>query len=114
MLTESTFNGGGGYTLEQVGQMTPDQIWCRLCDMDMLKNEIGSRTKTMPSLEVPTMVDVKDGLIAGRAADGTPIKGVVRGKSRARELMEQAEAARRAAKQPRRKRRRMKGRSSGN
>ena len=32
MLTDNPWNGGGGYTYEQVAVMTPDQIYHRLCD----------------------------------------------------------------------------------
>ena len=47
-----------------------------------------------------------DGKIRGLAADGTPIKGVIRGKSVARQLMEEeAERKRREKSKKRRKRR---------
>lgn len=43
-LCESPWEGGGGYTPEQVGRMTPDQVWFRLCNLDILKRA-GERTK---------------------------------------------------------------------
>ena len=67
--------------------MTQDQIYARLCDIAMLKRTVGNRRGKIPSLQ-------GTGLVQGRAKDGTLIKGVVRGKSKARELMESAEAKR--------------------
>ena len=86
MLCENTFNGGGGYTPEQVGQMTLDQIWSRLCDLNLLK-EIRTET-TSPLKATPKM---EDGYVIGRDKDGGLIRGKIRGKSKARELMEKAE-----------------------
>jgi hypothetical protein len=49
MLCESGWNGGGGYTPEQVGDMTPDQIYFRLCEIDLLKrNKEGRRVRKVP------------------------------------------------------------------
>lgn len=105
MLTENPWNGGCGYTPLEVGQMSMDQIWSRLCDIDILKNSSGNHTLTVTPQAVPGILSSdEDGLIAGRASDGTPIKGRIRGKSVARELMER-EAARKQ-KEERRKRRR--------
>lgn len=89
MLCENPWEGGGGYTPEQVGRMTLDQVWFRLCDRGMLKGGIGDRTEKTSSLEAASLVD-EDGMIKGRAADGTPIRGKIRGRSKARELMEKA------------------------
>ncbi len=36
MLAESQINGGAGYTFEQIGNMTPDQIFMRLLDHKLL------------------------------------------------------------------------------
>jgi hypothetical protein len=43
LLCENPWQGGGGYTPEDVGNMTLDQIWFRLCDKGILKNKIGDR-----------------------------------------------------------------------
>jgi len=95
MLCESGWNGGGGYTPEEVGKMTLDQIWFRLCDMEILKKKVGERTENVKALGgLAKIKPDKDGFIRGRAADGTPIKGRIRGKSLARELMEKAEEER--------------------
>lgn len=88
-LCEPGWNGGAGYTPEQVGRMTLDQIWFRLIDAKVLEGKESERTERVdPKAVQPD----KDGMIRGRAADGTPIKGRIRGKSVARQLIEEAEA----------------------
>ena len=72
-----------------------DQIWFRLCDIEILKKEVGSRTESVQPLgAMGSIKPDEEGFIKGRAADGTPIKGRIRGKSLARELMEKAEEER--------------------
>ncbi len=94
MLCESGWEGGAGYTPQEVGQMTLDQIWFRLCDANILKRKPGGRTEKHGALQAAGMLKQdKDGMVKGRAADGTKIRGRIRGKSLARELMEK-EAAR--------------------
>ena len=86
---ENPWEGGGGYTLEQVGRMTLDQIWSRLCKMDVLKRDVGGRTEKVSSLEaISSIKPDSHGFIRGRTADGTEIRGRIRGKSKARELMD--------------------------
>lgn len=92
ILCESEWNGGGGKSIEEVGNMSLDQIWFHLCDKDLLRGKPGGRTKTIAPAAVTGIVQEKDGMIRGRAADGTPIMGRVQGKSKARMLMEAAEA----------------------
>lgn len=91
--------------------MTLDQIWFRLCDKEILKREVGKRQEKMEPLAIAGNLGVdEDGLIKGRAEDGTPIKGRIKGKSVARQLMEK-EAAKNREKttgQKRRERRRRK------
>jgi len=113
MLCENPWNGGGGYTPEQVGRMTLDQIWFRLCDIEVLKRKVGGRVEKMEAMEASSMIKTdEDGMIRGMTADGTPIRGRIRGKSLARELMEK-EAARKEKderwKKRKEKRRRKKG-----
>lgn len=83
-------NGGGGYTPEQVGNMTQDQILFRLCSVELQSKPVGSRVKKAEGGPVGATVD-GDGFIAGVAKDGTPIKARFRGKSLARHLMEEEE-----------------------
>lgn len=71
--------------------MTPDQVYHRLVDRDVLKTKRGRR---MASAEPAAIVPDADGFIKGRAEDGTPIKAKIRvgGKSLARRLMEKEAA----------------------
>jgi len=104
MLCESGWNGGGGYTPQQVSQMTLDQIWFRLCDEKILKREVGGRTEKMSGLEaIGTIKPDKDGMVRGRAKDGTLIRGRIGGKSLARQLMEKEEKRKRKEKKRRNK-----------
>jgi hypothetical protein len=111
-LTENPFEGGGGYTMQEVGQMTLDQIWSRLCEIDLLKSPVGSRIRKMSSdAAIASLRPDAQGFYKGRAADGTPLRGRIRGKSLCRELMEKeeerkAEAKRKEEKKKRRRRRR--------
>lgn len=92
MLCESPWSGGAGYTPEQVARLTLDQVWFRLCDLSALRREIGRRVLTVPAAGIASMAAMgPDGTIAGRAADGTPIRGRIAGKSLARQLMERAQ-----------------------
>jgi len=104
MLCENPWEGGGGHQPTEVARWTPDQVWFRLCDRNLLK--LDGRTDMVS----PRAVKVsEDGVVAGRAADGTPIKGRIVGKSLARQLMERAQERKRVeqeAKSKRKKRRR--------
>ena len=109
LLCDSWWEGGHGYSLRDVGDMTLDQICTMLCDRKILRAEPGERTTAMPAAQAASAVrPAPDGTIAGRAADGTPLRGRVRGKSKAREAME-AEDAKRAAERAKRQTRRGKG-----
>jgi len=106
MLCESEWNGGAGYAPEQVGRMTLDQICFRLCEASLLKRDLGERTDKMEPLAAAGMIKPdEDGMVKGRAADGTPIRGRIRGKSKARELMELEERKQRKEKRRRRRKR---------
>lgn len=87
LLCDNPWEGGGGHQPRDVARWTPDQVWFRLCSRDLLKSEGGSQTTEPMAVKVGT-----DGMVAGRAADGTPIKGRITGKSLARQLIEQAQA----------------------
>lgn len=80
--------------------MTLDQICTMLCDRKILAATPGERTtKIAPEMASAAVPPTADGLSAGRAADGTPIRGRFRGKSKARELMEAEEARLRAERE---------------
>jgi len=77
--------------------MTVDQIWFRLCDLEVLKKDVGSRTENIGALGALGAVKTdKKGFAKGRAADGTPIKGKITGKSLAKRMAEKAEKERKA------------------
>lgn len=86
--------------------MTPDQVYFRLCDRDVLK--AGKRTKTVPVGGVP--VD-KDGFIKARDKDGNPIKLRMSsdGKSLCQRLQEQEQAKVKQEKEKQGRRRRKRG-----
>lgn len=105
-LTDSQLNGGAGYDYEVVGKMSLDQVYHRLCDLDLLK-PIGKRTKEYSGISAIGVIKPdKDGMVAGRDLDGNPIKLKIGGKSRAQMLMEEAEARSREKSEPRTKKKR--------
>lgn len=100
MLCENAWNGGYGYTPRQVGEMTVDQIFMLLADKKCLRKKGSVRTSNIPSMQAASFSDT-DGLIKGRAADGTKIKGVVHGQSLASKLAEQSNTSKRKRKKNR-------------
>ena len=81
-----------------------DEVFMLLADKNNLRAG-PVKTKSVPTLEAISMS--KDGFVKGRAGDGTPIKAKIGGKSLARRLMEEAEAAKvaQAEQQPKKRRR---------
>jgi hypothetical protein len=96
MLCENPFEGGGGYTPEQVGDMSLDQILFRLCDRNLLKKKVGQRISKRS-------LDAVTGSMKARSKDGKPITLKSVGKSKAQMIREQQEKEKR---EKRRKRRR--------
>ena len=90
MLCENPWEGGGGYTPQQVADMTPDQIYFRLCDKNLLTDV---REKKYSS-ETGSIVEIQDddGLIKGRLKDGTVVRmpTSIDGKSVAQRLHDEA------------------------
>lgn len=86
-LCESPWEGGFGFTPNQVGDMTLDEIFMLLCDKKNLRASGKKRTRQVKSLEMA--LSTKGGLIRGRAEDGTPIQGRITGKSLASRLAEE-------------------------
>lgn len=64
-LCDSPWEGGGGYTPDQVGRMTPDQVWFRLCKSDVFE-KANRLTKPEP-VEKPS----EEGSVMIRGEDGT-------------------------------------------
>lgn len=87
MLCENTFNGGKGYSPHTVGDMTLDEAFMNLTDPKYLRKEAKVRAVSVPAAAGAVRAD-EDGKVRGRAADGSPIRGIIRGKSKARQLME--------------------------
>ncbi len=74
--------GGAGYTPQQVGEMTLDQIFMRITDRKNLrKRDEATRTTSTAPLNATRLAD-EHGMIKGRAADGTPIRARIGGKSK--------------------------------
>ena len=67
-----------------------------LTDHKYLRKEANVRSVTVPAAAGAVPAG-EDGKVRGRDADGNPIRGVIRGKSKARQLMEAKEARDRAA-----------------
>ena len=74
--------------------MTPDQIYFRLCDKEML-NEVREKRYSSDTGSIAEMMD-DDGMVKGRLADGTVVRMPARvgGRSVAQRLREQAEKKR--------------------
>ena len=90
ILIEGSWNGGLEKSLEEVGRMTLDQVLFALADPKFLKAKMNHKGVKKEPLAVAASAD-SDGFIKGRAADGTPIKGRIMGKSLARQMMEEQE-----------------------
>jgi len=92
ILTEAPFNGGGGLSYEDVGNMTPDQVWHRLCKMDLLERTVGNRTRDYSGVSAQGVLETdEEGFVKGRDSEGNLIKKKFGGKSLARRLMEESE-----------------------
>jgi hypothetical protein len=105
MLCESPWEGGGGYTPGQVGEMTQDQVWFRLCKLETLKMPVGGRVEKVEAWQATAVLKPDaDGTVAGRDADGNPIRGRIGGESLARRLIREAEERKAGRKRRRRKR----------
>jgi len=73
MLCEDPFNtGGAGYTLAQIAKMTPDQVWFRLCEKDMLRSDKAKRVQQMSPMQAAALA--KNGILKIRLADGRVVE----------------------------------------
>ena len=66
ILCESQWEGGGGYTPQQVGDMTPDQVYLRLIDKRRLRG--GGIRQTMRSADAAELSGGRQ--IRGRLENG--------------------------------------------
>ena len=113
MLCENAWDGGRGYTPREVGDMTLDQILMCMADKKVLRDSRGRKSLVNPSA-VTGLAKTKDGLVKGRAADGTPIVGRVGGKSKLQMMKEARLIAAKKFRRSEKRRRKRKGRSDGN
>ena len=84
--------------------MSLDQVFMMLTDRKYLRNSKG-RSLKMDPLQAATLSKDDDGMIKGRAADGTPIKARIAGKSLAKQMMEKAEQKKKESQQKKKRRR---------
>jgi hypothetical protein len=75
---------GRGYTPQQVGDMTLDQIFMLMSDSNILRRR-NERAVDSGPLEVVSAKD-SEGFISGRDIDGKSIKAVIKGESLASRL----------------------------
>jgi hypothetical protein len=94
-LCDNPWDGGFGYDPITVGNFTLDMIFMLLADKKFLRSVANERTIAMSAEEAGVLV--KDGMAAGRADDGTPIRAKIVGKSLARTLTEKYQAEREEA-----------------
>lgn len=103
LLCKGGLDGVYGYTPQQIGDMTLDQIFMLFAETKYLR---GGRKRVVPTSAHEVASMSKDGLIKGRDEEGKPIQRKVAGKSWARQLMEQEEAKRKAEEQKKERKRR--------
>lgn len=107
-LCESTMNGGNGYTPEQVGEMTLDQVFMLLVEKENLRSGPHA-VKQVSGFEA--LDYARDGKMQGRTDTGEVITARVVGKSLCARLNEEAKAkeekerAAQAAAKPKKRRR---------
>lgn len=81
--------GGYGFDPNTVANFTLDQIFMLLCDKNTLRMGGKNRIERVSSLAALGSVDWDaDGKIRGVSATGKPMKAEIKGKSKARLLME--------------------------
>lgn len=97
LLVDDPWEGGRGEKLREVANMTLDQVFFLLCDRKKMKRRKGQIAPAVARVD-------KDGFVKGRAADGTPIRGKVGGKSVARKLMEAAAERKKKESKPKKRR----------
>lgn len=78
-LCDNVFEGGFGFTPNEVGNMTLDQIFMLLADKRNLRSG-KHRANKVQSFEAASYAD-KEGFIKGRDKDGKEIKAKIVGKS---------------------------------
>ncbi len=105
-MIENPFDGGGGYTPQEVARMTPDQVYLRLADIKVIKAKANRKQVKVAPEEIDSFED-EEGYMKVRTEDGklVKMKRNIGGKSLARTLMDEAEAKGKAANKKRRRKR---------
>lgn len=89
ILCDHPWEGGFGYSPQQVGTFTLDQIFMLFANRKILRSRKKARTTKLPSLQASQVTTPDgDGLVKGRDKDGNPMRAKIGGKSLARQLME--------------------------
>ena len=108
MLCTNGFEGGYGYTPNQVGEMTLDQIFFLLCDKDVLRGSGKKRVVAYESMAVAGSLPVDSkGFTAGRDKHGNPMRAKILGKSKAARILEAQQAKKETEKQVKPKRKKV-------
>lgn len=84
-LCENPFEGGAGYTPQQVAAMTPDQIYFRLVEKGVFKEKVVEKV----SLKLAGSLMDNQGRIKARDAQGNLITLRASGKSKVQMIREQ-------------------------
>ena len=95
--------GQMGYSPQQVGEMSIDQIYMLLTDWRVLRSKGKDRVEKINTTNLIGMAD-EEGFVRGRAADGTPMKLKSVGKSMA-QIVAEREALKKKKEGHKRKRR---------
>jgi len=90
MLVENPFSGGCGYTLEDVGKMTPDQVYFRLCDEKLLSSKKKQRVVSVSGLSCAGL-DFK----VRKDGDAEPKKFIYPAKSKVQQVIEKRKTVKR-------------------
>lgn len=98
VLIDHPWVGGKGRRLQDVANMTIDQVLFELTDRDNLRN----RRREVTSLMVASLAD-RGGLVKGRDAEGKPMEARIVGRSLARRLAEEAAERKREKNKGRRR-----------
>jgi len=87
LLTDNPWEGGGGYTPQEVRDMTIDQVYMRLSEAKHLR---GGKKRRVVKSNIGHVVQDSDGMIKGRTKDGEPLRLPWRGESLAARLTREA------------------------
>jgi len=73
LCEESMYNGGAGYSFAEIGQMTPDQAWFRVCDKEVFRDRQNGRVRKISPAQAASLVN-ESGMLKVRTADGQVVQ----------------------------------------